>query len=198
MAGGMLGRPSGAIAQLVERFHGMEEVGGSIPPSSTLSGLAQTIRCVGYTLGGFVAGEGCFSVTRRVPGYADGSPRPRFVFKCTVAARDRSILVALQTLLQRGSINDSPGRRDWQPSSTFTIGSNPAHHAATIPFSEAFLLPSAKRAQYECWRDSLLQHEALHPSKVGRGPSPCSEPGCEQPVRGRGLCRSHYYRVTGH
>ena len=25
----------GAIAQLAERFHGMEEVGGSIPPSST-------------------------------------------------------------------------------------------------------------------------------------------------------------------
>ena len=32
----MLGwRPLGAIAQLVERFHGMEEVRGSIPLSST-------------------------------------------------------------------------------------------------------------------------------------------------------------------
>ena len=28
-------RPNGAMAQLVARFHGMEEVGGSNPPSST-------------------------------------------------------------------------------------------------------------------------------------------------------------------
>ena len=31
--------PLGAIAQLVERFHGMEEVRGSIPLSSTAFGL---------------------------------------------------------------------------------------------------------------------------------------------------------------
>ena len=194
----MLSAPSGAIAQLVERFHGMEEVGGSIPPSSTLVPLVQAIRCVGYTLGGFVAGEGCYSVTRRLPTYADGSVRPRFVFKCTVAARDRPLLEALRMLLQRGTINDEPGRRGWQPSSTFTIGSNRAHHAATIPFSDTFLLPSAKRDQYRRWRDALVAHEALHPSKIGRGPSACSQPGCGRPVRGRGLCRSHYYRATGH
>ena len=29
--------PNGAMAQLVARFHGMEEVGGSNPPSSTTS-----------------------------------------------------------------------------------------------------------------------------------------------------------------
>ena len=29
-------RPNGAMAQLVARFHGMEEVGGSNPPSSTV------------------------------------------------------------------------------------------------------------------------------------------------------------------
>ena len=29
-------RPFGAIAQLGERLHGMQEVGGSIPPSSTI------------------------------------------------------------------------------------------------------------------------------------------------------------------
>ena len=29
-------RPNGAMAQLVARFHGMEEVGGSNPPSSTI------------------------------------------------------------------------------------------------------------------------------------------------------------------
>ena len=30
-----LPRPRGAIAQLGERLHGMQEVGGSIPPGST-------------------------------------------------------------------------------------------------------------------------------------------------------------------
>lgn len=80
-------------------------------------------------------------------------------------------------LLQRGAINDEPGRRGWQPSSTFTIGSNRAHHAATIPFSDTFLLPSAKPEQYQRWRNAPLAHEALHPSKIGRGPSPCSQPG---------------------
>src|SRR5262245_18570210 len=34
-----LPRPRGAIAQLGERLHGMQEVGGSIPPGSTISVL---------------------------------------------------------------------------------------------------------------------------------------------------------------
>ena len=33
----MLPLPCGAIAQLGERLHGMQEVGGSIPPSSTIA-----------------------------------------------------------------------------------------------------------------------------------------------------------------
>ena len=36
--------PYGAIAQLVERFHGMEEVRGSIPLSSTEEGLVTATR----------------------------------------------------------------------------------------------------------------------------------------------------------
>ena len=38
----MLKRGDGAIAQLGERLHGMQEVGGSIPPGST------TLRPSGY------------------------------------------------------------------------------------------------------------------------------------------------------
>ena len=79
-----------------------------------------------------------------------------------------------------------------------TVNSRRAHFAATIPFMEQYLLPSAKRVQYERWRDALVEHERAHPSKFGKGPSPCSEPGCDKPVRGRGLCRSHYYRATGY
>ncbi|MEX2659690.1 MAG: LAGLIDADG family homing endonuclease [Acidimicrobiales bacterium] len=177
----------------------MEEAEGSSPSSSTLHGLAGALRCVGFTLAGFVAGEGSFCVTRRLPPYADGSIRRRFIFTCTVADRDRALLLALQHFLQHGSIADRPpARRSWQPTTTFTIGSNPAHHAATIPFADTFLLPSAKRDQFERWRTALEEHEKLHPSKIGKGPSPCSKPGCSRPVRGRGLCRSHYYRATGY
>ena len=34
------------MAQLVARFHGMEEVGGSNPPSSTQSALREHVTCV--------------------------------------------------------------------------------------------------------------------------------------------------------
>ena len=39
-------RSSGAIAQLGERLHGMQEVGGSIPPSSTI--LSPSSRGLGH------------------------------------------------------------------------------------------------------------------------------------------------------
>lgn len=79
------------------------------------------------------------------------------------------------------------------------MSSNKAHFAATIPFAERFLPPwSHKRAQFEEWRAALLEYEEAHPQVRKRGPSPCRVPGCEKPVRGQGLCRSHYHRVTGH
>ncbi len=116
-----------------------------------------------------------------------------------MAIRDRPSLEALQAFLGYGCINDAPPRRrGWQPTATYTVASNRAHHVATIPFGQRFLLPSAKRAQFERWRDALYTYERDRPTRYGKGPSPCSEPGCERPVRGRGLCRSHYYRVTGY
>ena len=42
-------RPNGAMAQLVARFHGMEEVGGSNPPSSTKNSDTQLVS-VGFLL----------------------------------------------------------------------------------------------------------------------------------------------------
>lgn len=105
----------------------------------------------------------------------------------------------LQHFLGFGSICERPpGRLGWQPTSTLMVNSIRAHHAATIPFAEQYLLPSAKRRQFEAWRDALSAYERLHPSKWGKGRSICSEAGCDRPVRGRGLCRSHYYRATGY
>ena len=50
----------GAIAQLGERLHGMQEVGGSIPPGSTSLRRLRLLR-----LGEPYRSEGCLAVARR-------------------------------------------------------------------------------------------------------------------------------------
>ena len=183
---------AGAVAQLVERLRGTQEAGGSSPLSSTLA-------TIGFTLGGIVAGEGSFFVTRKLPPYRDGTPRLLFVFEVSLTTRDRPALEALREFLGRGSITDAPSRHEkWLPVSQFRIASLVRHHAATIPFAEQFLPPCAKREQFDRWKSALYDHEARHPSRFGKGRSTCSEPNCDRPVRGQGLCRSHYYRVTGY
>ncbi len=192
MAAGNLGDSLGPVAQLVERLHGMEEVAGSTPVGSTF-------RRRGFVLGGLVSGEGSYYVTRKQPPFKDGTERKRFVFTLCMAERDRALVEELRSFLGFGSIHRPPrAKPHWQPVCTLTIASIRAHVAATIPFSEEYLLPCAKRAQFERWRDELLAWERDRPSRYGKGPSPCSVEGCEKPVRGRGLCRSHYYRATGY
>ncbi len=124
----------------------------------------------------------------------------RFVFKIGVASRDRPLLLALQALLGgHGSIQDLPPAKDhWQPHSVYSINSRLRIRTVVIPFFNHFLLRSAKRDQFDRWRDEFEDYERAHPTQWGKGPSTCSEPGCEKPVRGRGLCRSHYYRATGY
>ncbi len=169
----------------------MEEVARSIRVGSTSPLEA-------FMLAGFVAGEGSFGITRLSP-FNDGTPRLRFVFEVTVATRDRHLLEALQLMLGFGCIVDSPRRKpEWEPTSQFRIASRRAHFAATIPWADKYLLPGAKRGQYDAWRDALLSYDRLRPSRFGKGRSPCSVDGCDKPVRGRGLCRSHYYRATGY
>jgi len=117
----------------------------------------------------------------------------------TMASRDLPILEALRSFLGFGSIQHyRRGRRHWQPISVLRINSIWAQRNATIPFAEAFLLPSEKRRQFEEWCDQLLAYDLAHPNRYGKGRSPCSVPGCEKPVRGRMLCRTHYYRATGY
>jgi hypothetical protein len=156
-----------------------------------------TLRTVGFVLGGLVAGEGSFT-TGRQGAYVDGSERIRFVFQVTMATRDRLALEALRSFLGFGSIHDQPSRRaNWEPESSFQINSRRGHHLATIPLAEAFLLPSNKREQFEAWKAAFTAYEEDHPTRYGKGRSPCSVDGCDFPVRGRGLCRRHYYRATG-
>ncbi len=152
-------------------------------------------------LGGLVAGEGCFCVTRKpIRFVADGSERKCFLFQVTMAARDRPLLERLQAFLGVGSLRDvAPRRANWQPISTYAVNSIKAHRMAVIPFAERFLLESAKRRQFEEWRDTMDRYwQALPPrDRKGDGRNVCSVEGCDGLVRGRGLCRSHYYRETG-
>lgn len=194
--------PSGAVAQLAERLHGMQEVVGSSPISSTdpLHSFHRVWRSIGFTLAGFVAGEGWFIAKRRTERFVrNGSTRFSFVFGVTVARRDRPLLGALTAFLGAGTIRDKPARvSHHQPLSEFTIASMRAHRTATIPFAERYLLPCHKREQFEAWVEAIAEYERTRPSQYGRGRSTCTIPGCEKPVRGRKLCRSHYYRVTGY
>jgi hypothetical protein len=189
----------GAVAHLVERVHGMDEVAGSTPVSST-SVIEQIYVMSASALAGFVAGEGWFATSRRRERFThDGSERLRFLFGVSVAARDRRLLEALRQLLGAGAIAEKPPRQpNHLPVCEFSIRSNSIHRAVTIPFMERFLLPCQKREQFDHWRDRLYAYEADRPSQYGRGPSPCSVAGCENPVRGRGLCRAHYHRATGY
>lgn len=176
----------------------MEKAEGSSPSSSTFPEPSAEARRLGFVFGGLVAAEGTFTTSRMLPDRVDGTARTRFIFALTMAQRDRPLVVALRDFLGAGSLTDRPRRNErWQPTTTLTISGRRSHHAVTIPFAEAYLLPCAKRTQYECWRDRLAAYESAHPSRIGHGPSTCRSPGCDQPVRGRGLCRAHYYRETG-
>jgi hypothetical protein len=145
-----------------------------------------------------VAGEGWFRTARAAPPYRDGSPRTRFVFGLSMATRDIAMLKALRVFLGVGSLNAQPARREnWQPLASFSVRSHRAH-ARGRSRSASTSCCRAKRRQFEAWRDALYEYEERHPNRFGKGPSPCGIEGCDRPVRGRGLCRSHYYRATGY
>ena len=155
---------------------------------------------LGYTLGGLVAGEGSFLVLKRGVTFRGTTvERLKFSFQLSLVTLDRPLLQTLRAFLGAGSIYDAPARNErWQPVSTLNITSERAHLDRTIPFAERYLLASAKRHQFESWRDRLFEYRATRPTQWGRGRSTCSIDACDKPVRGRGLCRSHYYQVTGY
>jgi hypothetical protein len=110
---------------LVERLRGTQEVRRFEPARlhPVLSSLLEVWDSIGFTLGGLVAGEGSFIITKRGT-FASGAPNVRFVFQVALATRDRGQLEALRRFLGYGSIYEQPSRRDGhQPMSVFTIAS---------------------------------------------------------------------------
>jgi hypothetical protein len=153
----------------------------------------------GHFLGGLVAGEGSYIETTTGASFVGGEPRKRFIFSLTLASWDRRVVHALRSFLGVGGVYDTTApHAHWQPTTTLRVQSHMANRRVVIPFSDRFLPPSHKRVQFERWRAAFDDYEQRHPNRWGQGPSTCSEPGCGGPVRGRGLCRSHYYHVTGY
>jgi hypothetical protein len=111
---------------------------------------------------------------------------------------DHGLVASLHAFFGVGSVVDlAPRRSGYRATTRFSISSNRRHLITTIPFADTHLLPSSKRRQFERWRDDLARYLAAHPTRYGRGPSTCRRDGCVKPVRGRGLCRAHYYEETG-
>jgi hypothetical protein len=153
---------------------------------------------VGPALAGLVAGEGCFTVGP-IGRRNDGSERLRFRFMMTMADRDLPAVSALRALVGAGSIMHRPPQRaNCQPTVTMVVGGRRALREVVITFFDRHLIAGHKRTQYLRWREEFTAYEKRFPSNWGAGPSPCSVPGCDKPVRGRGLCRAHYYRETGY
>lgn len=118
----------------------------------------------------------------------------KFVFGATVGARDRPLLEILHRFLGVGSIHVRvPRNPEWQPEVTFTVNSIRAHRRTTIPFADRYLIAGKKREQYLRWKEELRRYAEERSVRWGMGRSICSAPGCEGVVRGRMLCRRHYY-----
>lgn len=179
----------------------MDEVARSIRVGSTLPEPRADWRRLGFALGGFVAGEGCFSVrTVRAPSSHGDLPVRRFSFALTVAERDRRVVDALHRHLGgAGGVRRSPARRShWQPTVTLQVTSIRDHLTATIPFAERYLLPvGRKHAQYRSWRDELAAYRRARRARQAERPTTCTTAGCGRPIRARDLCRGCYWRATG-
>ncbi len=154
VATGSVGDPSGGVAQLVERLHGMQEVRGfESHRLHALRGQAATER---DAFAGSVAGESSIVRASRL-----GQRRPQ------VALRLPSPLHAL------------PCR---QLPATYGL----LHHQQRPEGSFGPIISGGADVA------------SFVGGRLGKGPSGCSEFGCDRPVRGRRLCRSHYYRATGY
>lgn len=118
----------------------MDEVARSIRVGSTpCTEPFADWRRLGFALGGFVAGEGCFSVHRVGVPSDTGSTRVRFRFSVMVAERDAALVSTLHRHLNgAGGVHRSPARRaGWQPTVSLQVTAIGDHLRATIPYRRA-------------------------------------------------------------
>ena len=134
-------------------------------------------------LGGFVAAEGSFTRTGR-----------KFRFAVCVAEPDAPLCEAARDALGVGQVFHYGRRRPhYHDEVVFAVQSirELVHHL--VPFMDAYLPASKKRAQYLEWREELLRYW----DEEAKRRRPCTIDGCRETRRAKGLCRRHYHSRYG-
>lgn len=89
-----------------------------------------------------------------------------------------------------GSVHRSPRRKPhYEDEVQFVVQSTRDLVEVVVPFMDAHLLPSYKRAQYEEWRARLIddwEHRA-------RRRATCTVAECALPAKAYGWCRHHLW-----
>lgn len=145
----------------------------------------QPVTEVAAYLGGFVAGEGCFT-RGKAPGH--------FAFSVGLGASDSATCELLAGFLGVGFLTRSQRRRShYDDEVSLHVRKLADLVGVVVPFMDEHLPPSYKREQYVRWRANLL-HYWEHAARRRR---PCSVEGCQEPRRAHGLCRRHLYQARG-
>lgn len=103
-------------------------------------------------IGGFVAGEGCFTTSAG-----------RWRFAVALGAADTDTLVLIQGVLGVGSINRYDRRQPhYDDEVVYSVMSRRDLIAVVVPFMDRWLPASYKREQFEAWRATLLAGTKEH------------------------------------
>jgi LAGLIDADG DNA endonuclease family protein len=151
------------------------------------SAAATTSRPRGTDLGayiaGFVAGEGTFTGTKNTN-----------VFAVMLGEVDAETCELLQSFFGVGHVYHYSRRQPhYDDFVVFQVRKTADLVHVIIPFMDEHLPSSYKRQQYDAWRCKVLDFWEFG-MKRRRS---CTVDGCERPQRGRGVCRTHYYRLYG-
>lgn len=132
-------------------------------------------------IGGFVAAEGCFTT----------SGAGRFRFSVGLGATDSPMCGVIRAVLGVGYVNGSRRRAaHYDDEVQYSVQAARDLVEVVVPFMDAHLPASHKRAQYLAWRTRLLDHWEHH----ARRRATCMIEGCESPAKSYGLCRPHLWR----
>ncbi|MCU1430336.1 MAG: endonuclease [Actinomycetia bacterium] len=130
---------------------------------------------------GFVAAEGAF--------IASGRP-PVFSFVVGLGATDADTAELLHGFFGVGYVRWFARRKaHYDDEVRWTVRALADQVNVIVPFMDAHLPVSHKRAQYLVWRDALFEHWE-HGARRQRT---CTLDGCDAPHRAHGLCRHHLY-----
>jgi hypothetical protein len=128
-----------------------------------------------------VAGEGTFTGTKR-----------KHTFAVMLGEIDAESCELLRMFFGVGHVYHYPRRKPhYDDFVLFQVCKTSDLVNVIIPFMDEHLPVSFKRQQFEVWRAKVLD---FWENEMKRR-RPCTIEDCEQPQRGRGVCRAHYYEL---